>query len=70
MDWEREEQEMDKKLLGGSAMSMLNPETAIHQTGSPEITWHTGKWNLKINDKGQVLFLAQKEPRGKKWKRL
>lgn len=31
----------------------INPETAIHQTGSAEITWHAGKWNLKINEKGQ-----------------
>lgn len=46
-----------------------NPETAIHQTGSPEITWHTGKWNLKINDKGQGVH-ARKSQRGKKWKRL
>lgn len=38
---------MEERLLGGSALSIKTPETAIHQTGSSEVTWHTGKQNFK-----------------------
>lgn len=51
-------------LSGGRVVWITPPETAIHQTGSPEITWHAGKQNLKINEKGKERWASSIEPRG------
>ena len=61
----------EERPFDGSTVGVKTPETAIHQTGSPEITWHAGKWNLKINEKRKERWVGSTEPReGGEWKRL
>lgn len=55
---------MEETLSGGSVVWRKTPETAIHQTGSPEITWHAEKQNLKINEKGKERWAGSIEPTG------